>query len=181
MTSDQTERLRIDSLTPCSLPAVEQALARGRPERHGERLELQRRGAAEYLIAWQGDEPVGHVLLHWGAQPHPSLALPPDRPYLEDVYVSPLARRRGVARALVERAVQLALRRGQSVLGLLVGVDNEPAQRLYAGLGFAPTGECAVCIGGSLHNAHGQAAAWQAECTYWQLSLRPESDMPRVN
>lgn len=54
--------------------------------------------------------------------------------------VRPAARRRGIARILVSRAVREAARRGAARLFLEVAEDNAPAIALYAGLGFALTG-----------------------------------------
>ena len=55
---------------------------------------------------------------------------------LNDLYVVPEARQRGVARALLERARQLAEDTGASGLGLETGKDNHPAQKLYEQLGW---------------------------------------------
>ena len=54
--------------------------------------------------------------------------------------VRPQARRRGVARALVETAAGLAARAGAATLWLEVAEDNAAALGLYAGCGFARTG-----------------------------------------
>ncbi len=56
--------------------------------------------------------------------------------YLYDLYVAPAARRRGVARALMDAARQHALDRGAGRLQLETAVDNEPAQTLYESLGW---------------------------------------------
>lgn len=55
---------------------------------------------------------------------------------LNDLYVVPEARQRGVARALMERARQLAEETGASGLGLETAKDNFPAQKLYEQLGW---------------------------------------------
>jgi ribosomal protein S18 acetylase RimI-like enzyme len=55
---------------------------------------------------------------------------------LNDLYVVPEARQRGVARALLERARRLAEESGASGLGLETGKDNLPAQKLYEQLGW---------------------------------------------
>ena len=55
---------------------------------------------------------------------------------LNDLYVVPEARQRGVARALMERARQLAEDTGASGLGLETAKDNVPAQKLYEQLGW---------------------------------------------
>lgn len=55
---------------------------------------------------------------------------------LNDLYVVPEARRRGVAKALMERARRLALETSAEGLALETAVDNHNAQRLYEGLGW---------------------------------------------
>lgn len=61
-----------------------------------------------------------------------------DSPYAEltELYVDPAFRRRGVARALIRRAEELARRRGARHLVVLTGHDNAPAQHLYRNVGF---------------------------------------------
>ena len=55
---------------------------------------------------------------------------------LNDLYVAPEARRRGVAKALMERARRLALETSSESLALETAVDNHNAQRLYEQLGW---------------------------------------------
>lgn len=55
---------------------------------------------------------------------------------LNDLYVVPEARQRGVARALMERTRRLAEETGASGLGLETAKDNLPAQRLYEQVGW---------------------------------------------
>ncbi|MET3960973.1 GNAT superfamily N-acetyltransferase [Marmoricola sp. OAE513] len=56
--------------------------------------------------------------------------------FFADLTVQPHARRRGLARIIMADAVDWAAERGASVMALQVVGDNEPAQRLYAELGF---------------------------------------------
>jgi len=55
------------------------------------------------------------------------------------VYVDPLWRGTGAARALVQRVIDHAAERGLAVHAHVIA-DNEPALRLYLGLGFKPYG-----------------------------------------
>jgi len=54
--------------------------------------------------------------------------------------VAPEERRRGTGWALVREAASYAHRLGATMLFLEVAADNEPALKLYVGLGFAPVG-----------------------------------------
>ena len=55
---------------------------------------------------------------------------------LNDLFVAPSARRSGVAKALMERARQLAIATQAKGLALATWIENTPAQRLYEELGY---------------------------------------------
>lgn len=56
---------------------------------------------------------------------------------LNDLYVAGIARRQGVARALLDAAAEFARGRGAAGLMLETGRDNEPARALYRGAGWS--------------------------------------------
>ena len=60
---------------------------------------------------------------------------------LKSMHTAAAARRRGIARALVEHLIAVARQRGYTRLSLETGTGPafEPAHALYAGLGFAPS------------------------------------------
>jgi ribosomal protein S18 acetylase RimI-like enzyme len=68
----------------------------------------------------------------------PSLGTLAMRPiwYLEDLFVTPDARRRGVARALMLHAEQFARETGAERLTLSTAHDNHAAQALYRSVGY---------------------------------------------
>ena len=82
-----------------------------------------------YLIAWRGDEPIGHA--------HLALTDPPE---VQDVSVRPEHRRRGVARALTAACEGEARERGYHRITVTVSEDNEASQALYRGLGYEDSG-----------------------------------------
>jgi GNAT superfamily N-acetyltransferase len=55
---------------------------------------------------------------------------------LNDLFVTPEARRKGVGEAMLERARLYAVETGAKGLMLETAVDNIPAQRLYESLGW---------------------------------------------
>lgn len=57
---------------------------------------------------------------------------------LNDLYVHPPARGRGVGEALLGAARALGLQLGAASIALQTAPDNEPAQRLYQRFGFVP-------------------------------------------
>ncbi len=93
-------------------------------------LDLARldQGDGFYLVAWEGDEPLGHA--------HLALTDPPE---LQDVSVRIQHRRRGVATTLTEAAERESRKRGFDRLRITVSVENEPAQALYRNCGYGDT------------------------------------------
>ena len=113
------------------------------------RLPLHRLGQpGTYLVAWDGDEPVGHAFVAWSGT---KLGVPE----IQDVWVLPERRRRGIATALTLAAEEAARRRGAERISLSVGISNEPARDLYAGLGFADAGLAPERVAGTI-NLRGQ-------------------------
>jgi len=82
-----------------------------------------------YLVAWDGDVPLGHL--------HLALTEPPE---LQDVQVGSDHRRRGVARTLIAAAEAEARTRGFARIRVGVSIDNEAAQTLYRTCGYVDGG-----------------------------------------
>jgi ribosomal protein S18 acetylase RimI-like enzyme len=59
--------------------------------------------------------------------------------YIHDIAVDESRRRAGVASALIEAAVEWLRQKGAPRVILGTAEQNEPAQRLFAGLGFRRT------------------------------------------
>ncbi len=101
-------------------------------ERVCEVLPLDRlyQGDGNYLVAFDGAQPVGHL--------HLARSSPPE---IQDLCVLDAHRRRGVATSLLA-AAELACRElGADRAAVTVSVDNLVAQSLYAGLGYVDAGE----------------------------------------
>ena len=109
------------SLDVRPLAAVEVAVADAR-------LPLHRLHQSDgfYLVAWEGGEPVGHA--------HLALTSPLE---VQDMYVLPELRGRGIGTTLLRAAEDEARVRGATRLTLTVGVDNAGARRLYEHHGYA--------------------------------------------
>jgi GNAT superfamily N-acetyltransferase len=90
------------------------------------------RNEAVVFLALEGSAALGFSLLF---PSFTSLAMKPIW-ILNDLYVVPEARRRGVAQALMAAASQLAVETGAVRLTLETGADNFIAQRLYERLGW---------------------------------------------
>lgn len=98
------------------------------------RLDQQRADASTYLVAWEGDRPVGHAHVAWNGT-HLEL------PELQDMFVLPELRGRGIGAELVDAAERLARERGHERMSLSVSLDGNPvARRLYERLGYVDAG-----------------------------------------
>src|SRR5689334_5059481 len=87
-------------------------------------------------LAEDGGAAVGHVVLtHCFSMEYGGL-----RGFIDDLYVRPAARGRGVGAALLAAARGGALARGVRALHVEVGPENGTARRLYARAGYAESG-----------------------------------------
>jgi GNAT superfamily N-acetyltransferase len=102
--------------------------------RIGDRLPLARYPHHQtYLVAWDGDDPVGHACIAWARTQL-------DVPEVQDVFVREDRRRRGVATALAVAAEAIAVERGYASISLSYGIANDAARSLYEGLGYRNAG-----------------------------------------
>jgi GNAT superfamily N-acetyltransferase len=108
------------------------------------RLDQQVREGSTYLIAWEDDRPVGHAHIAWDGT-HLGL------PEIQDVFVRPDRRRRGIASLLTHAAEDEARRRGWDRISLSVSRDDNPAAaQLYGKLGYLDAGAEPVRILGQI-------------------------------
>lgn len=95
----------------------------------------------DYLVAWDGDEPLGSGVLRWaGSVGDNARAAAGGAPALIHLHVRDTHRGQGVGTALLREAELVVSRRGGTTLALAVGVDNADAARLYLRLGYHQTG-----------------------------------------
>lgn len=95
---------------------------------------------AEAVIAEEGGEPLGFALFFhnvstWEGKPGV---------YLEDLYVTPQARGKGVGKRLLAHLARIAVERGCARLEWWVLDWNEPAIAFYRSLGAVPMDEWTV-------------------------------------
>jgi len=108
------------------------------------RLRQPAEESSTYLIAWDGDQPVGHAHIAWSGT---HLAVPE----LQDVFVLPEQRRRGIASELTRAAEADARSRGWDRISLSVSQDGNPdARELYEKLGFVEAGLEPVRVSGEI-------------------------------
>jgi GNAT superfamily N-acetyltransferase len=108
------------------------------------RLSDQSDEGSTYLIAWEGDRPIGHAHIAWSGT-HLGL------PEIQDVFVLPEHRRRGIASRLTEAAEAEARRRGSDRISLSVSQErNQAAKLLYEKLGYVDAGAEPVRVLGQI-------------------------------
>jgi GNAT superfamily N-acetyltransferase len=98
------------------------------------------RPSAEVLIAELGDATVGFALFFESF----STFLAKPGLYLEDLFVRPAARGRGVGGALMSALARIAIQRSYGRFEWSVLDWNEPALKFYAGLGAKPMTEWTI-------------------------------------
>ncbi|MGH7724259.1 MAG: GNAT family N-acetyltransferase [Candidatus Eiseniibacteriota bacterium] len=137
--------IRIAAATPADVPLLHrlvQALSVYEKLQHtlvATEADLERalfgpRPCAEALVASLEEQPVGYALFF----PTYSTFLGKPGLWLEDLFVLPEARGRGVGRALLARLAVLALERGGGRLEWAVLDWNEPSIAFYKSLGAVP-------------------------------------------
>lgn len=97
---------------------------------------LLQTGASDFILASVDGEPIGclqiaYRLSTWQAQPYA---------YIEDFYLVPDMRRRGIGTKLIDYALQRAEGQRADYVGLDVRSANGGAIRLYEQLGFTDSG-----------------------------------------
>lgn len=168
------DHLRVD-VRPCvgetDADAAERVLPTGANRFHHARWEKQRAGTATYLLAWDGDEVVGHVLLLDHCK-HPEVATAlGDHPEVIALGVAEGARRRGVATALMGAAAGVAQAQGARTLGLAAAPDNHAAIPLFRTLGWVSRPGLAPVHEWAWVDQRGVEHEERDRCRYWTLDL----------
>ena len=166
--SDTGFAIEIRALAADELPLLDAHLDPERlAGRHADRLAQQRRGDLTYLVAWRGGLPIGHTLARWtGTRDEPVASRLTGCAHIEDLFVMPRYRSRGVGSRILARAERLARERGFRQIGLAVGIDNPRARALYERGGYADAGFGEFEIGGTYQNRRGEVRRWGEVCVY---------------
>lgn len=103
-------------------------------------FEEQDAGKREIVLAiWEG-QLAGYAFLNWNPRYQPFRRL--EIPEIQDLYVAPDMRRKGIGEALIFACEGRALDKGCTQMGMAVGLHSGfgAAQRLYVRLGYVPDG-----------------------------------------
>lgn len=86
----------------------------------------------EITVLLAGDGPAGLSLFRF----RPGIWSAGQETYLQELYVTPPLRRRGIGRALLEATIELARERGADGIDLNTGGTDTAARALYESMGF---------------------------------------------
>ena len=135
--------------------------------KHRERFVKQQGGRVVYPVAWHENAPVGHALLQWDGSTDELIAPELDHcPDIEDLFVSPDYRSKGIGSQLLDFAESLARRERYSRIGLGVGIDNPQARSLYEHRGYRDSGLGEYVTGGRYIDRDGREESWEEICNY---------------
>ena len=168
----------IRPLRQADLPLVEAGLrSGGMPAGHARRLQMQDNGTCTYLFAWQGDAPLGHLLLTWtGPEQEPMKSAIPDCPEVGALFVKQDMRSRGIGGCLLASAEHLVLSRGLNQIGLAAGIDNKQAQRLYRRRGYVDAGFPQFTVSWTFFDKEGREQIESEQCRYLTKQLAVPMD-----
>ena len=109
--------------------------------------------SAEVVIGYAGDQPAGFALFFHNF----STFLGQRGLYLEDLFVLPEWRGRGLGRMLLAHLARIAVERNCGRMEWSVLDWNEPAMRVYRGIGATPLDDWTICrlSGDALHRLAG--------------------------
>ena len=100
------------------------------------------------FLAEEGERSMGYVVLTWRyAMEHGGLSA-----YVDDLFVRPEFRRRGVASTLLDAVMSECATRACRALHVEVGESNAPARRLYERYGLLPAADGRILLGTVLHD-----------------------------
>jgi ribosomal protein S18 acetylase RimI-like enzyme len=116
------------------LEVLDRVIPTGHNDVHAQLLARQAAGAASYLVAWQGSEPVGTGLIRWAGR-----GRVPD-PEISNLHVPGPRQGHGIGTAIVHFAEDLVRSRGYGRVVIGVDQDNVRAAALYERLGYLDTG-----------------------------------------
>ena len=157
----------IREATDDAIGPLESFLSSGDFSKHGDRLKAQKSGAGEYLIAWHLI-PVGHVFIIWNGGGEGPLAHRREKePLIEDLYVHPVVRRKGIGKMLMDEAEELIRKRGSGAVGLTISTNNPGVEAMYEKRGYRESNLGAFISHRIFRDKAGREKTWSSKVTYW--------------
>ncbi len=98
---------------------------------HLERINKQEQGKAEYLIAFDGKKPVGHLFIDYKSK-----STWVKSPILVDLYVKQSERKKGLGLKIINYSLEKVKAKGYKKVGLDVETHEHWIRKFYEKLGF---------------------------------------------
>lgn len=157
----------IKRVTEDAVKPLETFLSSGDFFKHGNRLKAQDEGLGVYLVAWYV-VPVGHAYIIWGGGEDGPLADSDERePFIEDVYVHPSARRKGIGALLMNAAEEIIRKSGYDQVGLVVSINNPLVETMYQKRGYNEAGLGTFESRRVFTDRNGHEREWSTKARYW--------------
>ncbi|MBU2101362.1 GNAT family N-acetyltransferase [Patescibacteria group bacterium] len=116
---------------------LDKHLSFGTPGKHQKRVALQKEDKGLYLIAWEGDVPIGHVFIKLDGPGEQAVKDAVGTfPNLEDLLVVEEKRERGVGTKIMKEVERQLCERNYKKLGFGVGIDELKTIEFYKALGY---------------------------------------------
>lgn len=139
---------------------------------HEERILMQDRGEATYLLAWRGDEPCGRATLFHSSKYDEVRRLLGVLPELNALEATPQGQ--GIGSQIIACAESVGRSIDHSLIGLAVDHKNVRARQLYERLGFRDWGDGDVVDRWNERDGFGVIVREHAEaCAYLIKPLKP--------
>jgi GNAT superfamily N-acetyltransferase len=156
----------IRRVTDKDIKLLESFLSSGDFIKHRERLKAQQDGIAEYLIAWHVI-PIGHVFIIWtGGNDGPLQGIEDKGPLIEDIYIHPAARRKGIGKMLMGEAERLIQLKGYNSVGLTVATNNPLVEAIHKKRGYRETDLGVFKSHRIFTNKKGRKKEWSSKVKY---------------
>ncbi len=118
-------------------------------------------------MAWENETAIGHVVLHWDSNTpsEPDAVRALHVPRVEDLWVMPEYRGKGISRQLMNQVESLVRRQAHSQIGLDVATDNCFAHALYERRGYQEVGIDEYELSG-VNIVDGKEYPWRENCIF---------------
>ena len=168
--------IRVARLLAEELGRLQAGLPAWNSKEYARRLAAQERGELVQVVAWSEERPVGKAMVLFpGYDEYSESAEREGCGEIRDVGVADLARRRGVATALIGMMEDAAREHGMDRVGLTVaqGEEDAPARALYEKLGYV-TAHGPFITSTNLFGDDGRPIPVSAVMSYLTKSLLPD-------
>lgn len=153
---------------------MERVLPSKHASKHRDRLKAQQDGRYEYLVARYGI-PVGYILIVWNpndVEPLRELAgLETGTAYMEDLYIHPAARGKGIGRLLWDAGEERLRERGYRAVLSTVMLSNPEMERTHLRRGCRPLDSKVYDYRESYTDGNGRRRVWSTRVRYFLRDL----------